>query len=441
MNQANNQNLKVAILGASLATGNMGVSALAASIINLVFKINPSAEISLFIGNRSSKPQSILVNEKTVNINVVNYRYSLKSRFDKHILWILFLALMQSIIPIRSLRLKIIESNSWLRGLYNSNLIGEIRGGDSFSDIYGLIRFLRGIIPIYITILLKKEFVLLPQTYGPYKSPISKKIAYLILKKSKAIYARDNISLNLVNTMLSRDNSINKIKFCPDVAFTLNAAEPDQIDIVPQLNQRENRVLIGLNVNGLVYNGGYSHANMFNLKLDYKIFVQELINMMLKQDNCAILLVPHTFTKPGDVNSDLDACRLLYRVNSSIYKDCIHLVNKKYNQSEIKRIIKLCDFFVGTRMHACIAALSQGIPTVGVAYSRKFIGVFDSVGLGDWVVDAREVDIQTSLNYIMLKYQQCKDCSESIKTTVEEAKVMISRSFQEIFTNITDSVQ
>jgi len=43
-------------------------------------------------------------------------------------------------------------------------------------------------------------------------------------------------------------------------------------------------------------------------------------------------------------------------------------------------------------MHACIAALSQGIPTVGVAYSQKFTGVFESVLAGDCVVDAGSVD-------------------------------------------------
>ena len=46
-----------------------------------------------------------------------------------------------------------------------------------------------------------------------------------------------------------------------------------------------------------------------------------------------------------------------------------------------KAVIGQCDFFIGSRMHACIAALSQGVPCVGVAYSMKFAGVFDTVGM------------------------------------------------------------
>ena len=43
-------------------------------------------------------------------------------------------------------------------------------------------------------------------------------------------------------------------------------------------------------------------------------------------------------------------------------------------------------------MHACIGALSQCVPAVGLAYSRKFAGVLDSVGGGSRVVDLRSCD-------------------------------------------------
>jgi hypothetical protein len=48
--------------------------------------------------------------------------------------------------------------------------------------------------------------------------------------------------------------------------------------------------------------------------------------------------------------------------------------------------------FIGSRMHACIAALSQGVPTVGLAYSDKFRGVFESLGLERLVADLRALE-------------------------------------------------
>jgi polysaccharide pyruvyl transferase WcaK-like protein len=44
------------------------------------------------------------------------------------------------------------------------------------------------------------------------------------------------------------------------------------------------------------------------------------------------------------------------------------------------------DFFMGARIHACIAAFSSGIPIIPMAYSRKFAGLFGSIGY-DHTVD------------------------------------------------------
>jgi colanic acid/amylovoran biosynthesis protein len=41
------------------------------------------------------------------------------------------------------------------------------------------------------------------------------------------------------------------------------------------------------------------------------------------------------------------------------------------SSSDFKGVIGLCHVLVGSRMHTNIAAMSQGIPTVAIAYSRK----------------------------------------------------------------------
>ena len=136
-----------------------------------------------------------------------------------------------------------------------------------------------------------------------------------------------------------------------------------------------------------MYYGGYTRANMFGLKLDYRTFVKCLVEQLLSDKSNRILLVPHTFAAGGRVESDPAACRELKQGLPPSLRDRVHLVTQEYDQHQIKGVIGMCDFFIGSRMHACIAALSQGIPTVGVAYSRKFAGVFEMVGAEDWVID------------------------------------------------------
>jgi polysaccharide pyruvyl transferase WcaK-like protein len=56
------------------------------------------------------------------------------------------------------------------------------------------------------------------------------------------------------------------------------------------------------------------------------------------------------------------------------------------------------DFFCGSRMHACIAAVSSGVPTVPISYSRKFTGLFESLGyspVADCKADSEDQILET----------------------------------------------
>jgi polysaccharide pyruvyl transferase WcaK-like protein len=73
---------------------------------------------------------------------------------------------------------------------------------------------------------------------------------------------------------------------------------------------------------------------------------------------------------------------------------------------------------MGSRMHACIAAISQFVPAVGIAYSRKFIGVFESVGIGQAVADLRTQNNQELLTHIKQTFTQRQTVVEKLKVTV-----------------------
>jgi polysaccharide pyruvyl transferase WcaK-like protein len=82
------------------------------------------------------------------------------------------------------------------------------------------------------------------------------------------------------------------------------------------------------------------------------------------------------------------------------YPERLFCVRGTYDQNEIKYIIGRCDVLIGSRMHACIAALSQEVPAVGIAYSDKFRGVLESVGVAGLVTDARCDEVSRVLDVI-----------------------------------------
>lgn len=376
----------VCLLGVSLDDCNMGLRALAASLIGLIFQARPEARFYLLYGNRSAGTRQVEALGRRIEAEVINYRLSPRARLQEHLLWILLLAFLCRIVPIRAFRAWLCRRNRWLGTLAGADLIGSIHAGDSFSDIYGLRRFIVGILPDLTVILMRKELVMLPQTYGPLKSRAAKLVARFILQRSVRLYGRDHKSLLVARTLLGAKRNQVGVQFCPDVAFALEPVQADYREIHPPLDRPLIPLLVGLNISGLLYMGGYSCNNMFGLILDYRTFVRRLVERLLQERGAHVLIVPHVLE--GAAESDLRACRAVWGEAPQACRERVHLLDGKHDQSHIKHVIGQCDFFIGSRMHACIAAISQGIPSVGIAYSRKFTGVFRAAGVEDMVINA-----------------------------------------------------
>jgi polysaccharide pyruvyl transferase WcaK-like protein len=177
---------------------------------------------------------------------------------------------------------------------------------------------------------------------------------------------------------------------------------------------------------------------MFGLKLDYPAFLTELVTALLREHPGEMWLVPHTFAPDGSVESDPEASRKLRDSLPAELRGRIRIVAREYDQHEIKGVIGHCNFFIGSRMHACIAALSQGIPCVGVAYSRKFAGVFESVGMGEWVVDGRHVGTRDAVERIIELYHRRDAVRADLRQNADSARERLDAVFQALVTGITN---
>ncbi len=417
-------------MGASLNTGNMGVSALSASLIKIFQSVNPDSKFFFFIGNKNDESQELRIHGNTIQIELLNHRLSPRASFKEHLFGLFFMSLLYKVIPVKGLRSLILKSNHRLKTIVDADIIGDIKGGDSFSDLYGFQRMVFETIPNFIVIMLGKRIVLFPQTFGPYKNYISKIIAAYILKKSNCIMARDNKSMDVALSLLKGSTHNRRVTLCPDVAFSLDVEVPRNIAVYPDNSIFNTNGIIGINVNGLLYNGGYTRNNMFKLSINYKDFILELTQKLLNNFEANLILVPHTYAPPGSVESDNDACKKVYESLSKDFQRRVFHVIGEYNQSEIKNIIGECDFFIGSRMHACIAALSQGIPTIGIAYSRKFVGVFDTVGVASLVVDARSIEYEKAITKICKAYTRRQ--TFQIEEKVKKAKIIQNQIFSSL---------
>ena len=388
----------ILILGASFETSNLGVSALAASAVSAVLKTIPEARVRLL--DYGKKPLSYQVKHAlgTTPVELINLRFSWKVCLPNNVARLLATAIFLRGIPFRDARQRIIRRNPYLRQIQAATIAGSLAGGDSFSDIYGLRRLLYVTLPQLLVLALGKPLVLLPQTIGPFRSRIARWLGAFILRHAHKIYARDEEGVLAARAMLKGVNP-SKAAFSFDLAFQLPSIKPAVIPV--WLGQREEgRPLVGINVSGLLYRGGYSQNNMFGLRTDYRTLVRLIIERLLNHRGARVMLFPHVYGPEHDVENDGAACAAMFADLQNQGGDRLHLLEGRYDQHEIKHLIGGCDFVLGSRMHACIAALSQHVPAVGLAYSDKFSGVLRSIGMERLVVDLRVCDPADALRSV-----------------------------------------
>jgi polysaccharide pyruvyl transferase WcaK-like protein len=416
----------IGLLGAAFDTGNMGVSALAESAIKCILHRWPDAEVTLLDSGRVVDEEQLRIGDKTLRIKKLPIRLCRNILLENHFVVLCLYAFLLKVFRWERFKRFCTQRNASLRSITQMDMVADITGGDSFSDIYGMRRFIIGFLRKWLVLLFNKDLVMLPQTYGPFKHGATRAMARHILSRASIVYSRDLAGIEYVNTLLNnRQNG--KVRFAPDVAFVLDAQEPRYLDIEPSAGiRKQNSIVVGLNISGLLFNGGYTRDNMFGLKTDYQQLIYKIIELLLKHDNVVVLLIPHVFPEAGcEVESDPDACSKVFQEMGEKYKGRIFLVKGQYNHNEVKGIIGKCDFLIGSRMHACIAALSQNIPAVGIAYSKKFHGVFDSISLGNCVADARNHSEEQILEKVESIFERRDEIQEYLKQTIPQIKERI----------------
>jgi colanic acid/amylovoran biosynthesis protein len=384
---AENVHPRFCLLGADYENSNLGIRALATGALTAIFSRHPTARVEMLEYGTEPRRYTFDLPNQVVIIEMLNIRFSKKLWLRNHVARLTASALLLRLFSSRCVWKSLACRNPWLRALIQADYVLSLNYGDSFSDIYGLQRFIYVALPQILALLLGKPVVQLPQTIGPFKSRICRAVAKWILSRSFLVYTRDEEAVANIRGLVAAGNA-GRVRFCYDLAFVVSPkayhpADPP-LDVV-----FSRRPVVGFNVSGLLWMGGYTRGNMFGLASDYKTLVRKAIADFIEAKGATVLLVPHVISSMGE--GDPIACDEIFRELHQVYPDRIFRLKPPYDEREVKSVIARCDFFVGARMHACIGALSLSVPAAAMAYSDKFIGVLRSVGMGSAVVDLRRL--------------------------------------------------
>ena len=327
--------ITVGVLGLAFHSGNLGCSALSYSFMYILDEIaknnDMKAEVRILSGADDKRP--------------------LKAECDR--LSYSFVRLSWKNSAVRK---------KMLAAFDECDIIFDFTAGDSFTDIYGMSRFLKRSIYKKAVIKRKTPLVLGSQTYGPYKKALSRRWAADIIKKSYEVFARDEKSAAVAEKLGKR-----KPILTTDIAFFL-PYEKQQAD--------DGVINIGINVSGLLWNGGYTGNNQFGLTVDYPEYINRLLEKYSQDKKYKVHLIPHVVYKTSRDVADNDwyICNDLAEKYSNV-----RIAPFFESPMQAKSYIAGMDVFVGARMHATVAAYSSGVAAIPFSYSRKFEGLYESL--------------------------------------------------------------
>ncbi len=362
---------KLGLFGCMVNNDNMGCCALTYSLINLIEKNKNGRHIQYIIFERNPDATKVADLAEALGIKKDKVVSEESARF-----------------------IRFYEKDSisiCKRKIAECDLIIDLTQGDSFTDIYGLSRFISYTLDKLTVEKLGIPLVLGPQTYGPYLKPLSKLLAKKVIQNAYYVMSRDAMS----KTYLDGMNVKKSICVGTDLAVGL-----------PYVKRERIRNSVGINISGLLWPDKMETGTdvRFSINCDYKELMIKTTQLLIDK-GYEVFFISH-------VGADYPACsemKTLFPMAT--------LVDQFDSPVEAKSFISGMEVFIGARMHATIAAFTSAVPVIPIAYSRKFRGFFENCNY-DVGVDLTQSDTIESFQ-IIEKYLNSID--------VVQEKVICSR--------------
>lgn len=193
--------------------------------------------------------------------------------------------------------------------------------------------------------------VLLPQSLGPFGDPGNAKAIARLVDAGVLVFARDEWSFEQVTRLTGPAENVRMgVDYSAELAPASSGPEvpAGAVCIVPN-----NRVV--------------RETSPADRDSYVRVLAQAAHEASRRGHPPVILL--HTRSQDDDVADALDAAveRVLPRVRSE-------------DPRELKRVLGSAHAVIGSRFHALVSALTQGVPSVGIGWAPKYDALFQSFG-------------------------------------------------------------
>ncbi len=270
-----------------------------------------------------------------------------------------------------------------MQAYFGADLVVSCAGGFLYTTHALAVSFWWSIYSMLFARLSGKPLYMFPQSIGPFATRFHRWGAYFVLNRVRLIVVRDLVSAQAVAAGGFR----RPWHLLPDVAFATPTGDKEEAArwlARRGLDPSDNRPRIGVTL----MNWG-AQSRLFAAQSTYEEAMVSLVQEATHRLGAQVVLFSQVVGPSASEDDGIIARRIYDRLQDG---SSIVLADGQLPPEQLKAAYGLMDFFVGTRMHSNILALSAGVPTLAIGYLTKTRGIMEMLGLGEWVCDIGHIE-------------------------------------------------
>lgn len=272
-------------------------------------------------------------------------------------------------------------------------------------------------------------YALVSQSLGPFRSYNAPFVRYF-LKRADFVYIREKRTGEILSQL---GVPVDRVQLAPDVAFALPTASPIPIWNTEKIEpDQPPRPWIALSVSLLALKLGARRRGNHYLEA-----MARLCDHLHRRYDASVFLISHEIQPSHYGPDDRNAANALRdRLGSPGW---LYVINGDYGPCTLKGFVSQCEALIAARMHAAIAGLSSGIPTLAVAWSHKYQGLMEEIGLSAYVWNQNSGTASQLCRLFDQLWEQRGPIRDRLLNYTAEAQRQIARTAERIAMHIHNS--
>lgn len=283
---------------------------------------------------------------------------------------------------------------------------GFIHSYGELTDVY-LIYYL--LYQIRLALKCGKKVYILPNSIGPLKNKLAKKMVVKTLKRCSLVSLRENVSLNFVKSL-----GVDAERY-PDLGFYLKPSEKDFTKYLISNNVSLDRKNVIITLRPYRFSG-HNNPDFFYKK--YKNSVVSVVEYICKK-GYGVTFFAHTLGPSTHEDDRIALKEVIESLSDDIKLNISFIDDKELDCRDVEKIYSYYDYMIGTRFHSVIFSLNVGTPAIAIAYGgNKGKGIMEDLKNSEFSID---IDKLESKSLIKL-FDNLESSKNEYKTNLDKAK-------------------